>query len=331
MQARMAPEGGRAIVALNGDIGRWGFSPQAWDDIEAWCQENGVERVTLRINSPGGNLADAMSIIDRMQASGLQLEAEVFGLAASAATLVAMACSKVRMSKHSQFMVHHPFGVIAGTLEDMETGLEVFKTYRAQAFAMYAEKTGKTAEQVMEDHAHDVWYSAEQAVAYGFVDEIIGAADDDAEEPDDDGAADPEEDENQTSEMYATRGLLGSAALGRMAAWLGIGMSPKKQEASKLAALEMQVESLRADVTALKAERDGAVATAAAAESEALAMEERIRERVAAAIAEERAKMAVNPAELPEPAAALKGEAAGLVGLSVPQLLQRAAEERGKH
>lgn len=330
MQARMAPEGGRAIVALNGDIGRWGFSPQAWDDIEAWCQENGVERVTLRINSPGGNLADAMSIIDRMQASGLQLEAEVFGLAASAATLVAMACSKVRMSKHSQWMVHHPFGVIAGTLEDMETGLEMFKTYRAQAFAMYAEKTGKAAEVVMEDHAHDVWYSAEQAVAYGFVDEIIGAADEDAEEPDEDGAENPEEDENQTSEMYATRGLLGSAALGRMVAWLGIGMSPKKQEASKLEQLEMQVKSLRADVTALRAERDGAVATAAAAEGEALAMEERIRERVAVAIAEERARMAVNPAELPAPAAALKGEAAGLVGLSVPQLLRRAAEERGK-
>ena len=330
MSARMAPEGGRAIMALNGEIGRWGFSSEAWDEVETWCQENAVSRLTLRINSPGGSLADAMSIIDRMTASGLELEAEVFGLCASAATLVALACKSVRMSRHSQWMVHHPFGVIAGNLEDLEAGLEVFRTMREQAFAMYAEKTGKDAEVIMSDHAHDVWYSAEQAVAYGFVDSIIGAADDPAAADEEE---EPEEEEKTASpeeaaEMYATRGLLGSAALGRLAAWCGIRPSARRQEESRLAALQRRVDALSADVVALKAERDGAAATAAKAEAEAQAMEERIRERVAAAIAKERTRMAVNPAELPAPEVAAQVES--LQGLTVNQLLRRANEERLK-
>lgn len=325
MTARMAPEGGRAIVSLNGDIGRWGFSPEAWDGIESWCQENSVARVTMRINSPGGNLADAMSIIDRMQASGLELEAEVFGLCASAATLVALACKRVRMSWHSHFMVHHPFGIIAGTLEDMETGLEVFKTYRAQAFAMYAEKTGKPAEQIMEEHAHDVWYSAEQAVAYGFVDEIIGAAAEE-DEPEEE---EPVEDETSATAMYANRGLLGSAALAKLMSWCGIRPSARKQEDDRVAALQARVDSLQADMVALKAERDGAAATAAAAEAEAQLCEERIRERVAAAVAEDRARMAVTPATLPAPELAREG-CASLAGLSTNDLLARAAAERGR-
>ena len=329
MSARMAPEGGRAIMALNGEIGRWGFSSEAWDEVETWCQENAVSRLTLRINSPGGSLADAMSIIDRMTASGLELEAEVFGLCASAATLVALACKSVRMSRHSQWMVHHPFGVIAGNLEDLEAGLEVFRTMREQAFAMYAAKTGKDAGTIMAEHAHDVWYSAEQAVAYGFVDSIIGAEEDpaaaDEEEPEEEEkTASPEE----TAEMYATRGLLGSAALGRLAAWCGIRPSAKKQEQSRIDALTAQVAALQQDVTTLKAERDGAAATAAKAETEAQAMEERIRERVAAAIAEERTRMAVNPAELPAPEVAAQVES--LQGLTVEQLLRRANEERLK-
>ncbi len=327
MTARMAPEGGRAIVSLNGDIGRWGFSPEAWDEIETWCQENGVSKVTMRINSPGGNLADAMSIIDRMQASGLELEAEVFGLAASAATLVAMACKRVRMSRHSQFMVHHPFGIIAGTLENMETGLEVFKTYRAQAFAMYAEKTGKPAEQIMEDHVNDVWYSAEQAVSYGFVDEIIGAAAE-GDEPEEE-EPEPVENEDATAEMYAGRGLLGSAALAKLMTWCGIRPTARKQERDRIAALQARVDSLQADLVALKAERDGAAATAAAAEAEAQMCEERIRERVAAAVAEDRARMAVNPATLPAPERAREG-VASLAGLSTNDLLARAAAEQGR-
>ena len=231
----MAPEGGRAIVSLAGEIGRWGFSPESWAAVETWCQENAADRVTLRINSPGGSLPDAMAIIDLMRASKLELEAEIFGLCASAATLVALACKRLRMSAHSQFMVHHPYGFIAGSLEDMEAGLDIFRQMRQQAFDLYAERTGKDAETIMADHDHDVWYTAQQALEYGFIDEIIGAADD-ADKPEEN-TPEPAADTPEPAEMYAQRGLLNSAAVAKILSWCGLRTPAKKAEDNRIAAL----------------------------------------------------------------------------------------------
>lgn len=326
MQARMAPEGGRAIVSLAGEIGRWGFSPESWAEVETWCQENAADRVTLRINSPGGSLPDAMAIIDMMRASKLELEAEIFGLCASAATLVALACKRVRMSAHSQFMVHHPYGFLAGSLEDMEAGLEIFRQMRQQAFALYAAKTGKDAETIMADHDHDVWYTAQQALDYGFIDEIIGAADD-ADKPEEN-TPEPAADQPEPAEMYSQRGLLNSAAVARVLSWCGLRTPAQRAEENRLAALSQQVETLRAEMTALRAERDGAAENARRAEEEAQAMETRIAERVAKAIAADRASLAVNPADLPAPLASLSSKNSALAGKSVNELLEIARAER---
>lgn len=326
MQARMAPEGGRAIVSLAGEIGRWGFSPESWAAVETWCQDNAATRITLRINSPGGSLPDAMAIVDLMRASKIELEAEIFGLCASAATLVALACKRVRMSPHSQFMVHQPYGVIAGSLADMEAGLDIFKQLRQQAFDMYAAKTGKPADAIMADHEHDVWYTAQQAVDYGFVDEIIGAADD-ADQPEDN-TPEPADDTPEPAEMYAQRGLLNSAAVAKILSWCGMRTPAKKAEDNRIAELSKQIGDLKAEMTALKAERDGAAENARRAEEEAQAMEARIAERVAKAIAADRASLAVNPSELPPPQPSLTSKNSALAGKSVDELLQIARAER---
>lgn len=326
MQARMAPEGGRAIVSLAGEIGRWGFSPESWAAVETWCQDNAATRITLRINSPGGALPDAMAIYDLVRASPIEVEAEIYGLCASAATLVALACPRVRISPHSQFMVHHPYGVIAGELEDLEAGLDSFKQLRQQAFDVYAVKTGKPAETIMADHEHGVWYTAQQAVDYGFVDEIIGAADD-ADQPEDN-TPEPADDTPKPAEMYAQRGLLNSAAVAKVLSWCGMRTPAKKAEDNRIAELSQQIVDLRNEMTALKAERDGAAENARRAEEEAQAMEARIAERVAKAIAADRASLAVNPDELPTPQLSLASKTSALAGKSLDEMLQIARDER---
>lgn len=335
MQARMAPEGGRAIVSLSGEIGCWGFSAESWDAVETWCQENAVDKMTLRINSPGGHLLDAFAIIDKISASEMEIEAEIFGLCASAATIIALSCKKVRMSAHSQFMVHHPFGVISGTLEEMQQGLERFATMRDQAFKLYAAKTGKDAETILADHATGVWYTAEQALEYGFIDEIIGADSDSPDEPEE-----PKESENEpggddvidrVSAMYSRRGLLDSAAVAAVANFFGMRTPAQKAEDNRLAALTEKVASLESEMSALRAERDGAQAAAAMAEAEAAEMEKRIADRVAAAIARDRAALAVNPTDLPAPADCLKAKNQELAGLTTAQLISRAAAEVATH
>jgi hypothetical protein len=267
-----------------------------------------------------------MAIIDMMRASKLELEAEIFGLCASAATLVALACKRVRMSAHSQFMVHHPYGFLAGSLEDMEAGLEIFRQMRQQAFDLYATRTGKDAETIMADHDHDVWYTAQQALDYGFIDEIIGAADD-ADKPEEN-TPEPAADQPEPAEMYAQRGLLNSAAVAKILSWCGLRTPAQRAEENRLAALSQQVETLRAEMNALRAERDGAAENARRAEEEAQAMEARITERVAKAIAADRASLAVNPADLPAPQTSLASKNSALSGKSVNELLEIARAER---
>lgn len=334
MQARMAPEGGRAIVALSGEIGCWGFSAESWDAVESWCQENAVDKMTLRINSPGGHLLDAFAIIDKISASSMEIEAEIFGLCASAATIIALSCKKVRMSAHSQFMVHHPFGVISGTLEEMQQGLDRFATMRDQAFKMYAAKTGKDAETILSDHATGIWYTAEQALEYGFIDEIIGAdTDTDSTDEPEEPKTEPGGDDviDRVSDMYSRRGLLDSAAVAAVANFFGMRTPAQKAEDNRLAALTEKVATLESEMSALRAERDGAQAAAAMAEAEAAEMEKRIADRVAAAIARDRAALAINPDSLPAPADCLKAKNEELAGLTTAQLISRAAAEAAAH
>lgn len=329
MMARMAPDGGTAILTLTGTVGHWGFSSEYWDEMEAYCQEQKASKLVLRINSPGGYLLDGMAIVDKIKASGLEVEAEVFGMCGSAATLVALACGRVRMSRNSRWMVHHPTGVLAGELEDLENGLADFKAMRLQAFEMYAAKTGKSVEELMEAHAHGVFYTAEQARAYGWVDEIIGEEDGEEtpepapEEPAADDSADDGEEEG--AEFSAARGNIGAAAFARLASVFGF--RPRRKvvsEESRLARMQASIDELKAQMTALRAERDGAAAVAARAEAEAAAVEAHVQERVAKAVAAARAEMGVPAGGLPAPVDPNAAPCVNLSAMSREQLLELA-------
>lgn len=329
MMARMAPDGGTAILTLTGTVGHWGFSSEYWDEMEAYCQEQKASKLVLRINSPGGYLLDGMAIVDKIKASGLEVEAEVFGMCGSAATLVALACGRVRMSRNSRWMVHHPTGVLAGELEDLENGLADFKAMRLQAFEMYAAKTGKSVEELMEAHAHGVFYTAEQARAYGWVDEIIGEEDGEEtpepapEEPAADDSADDGEEEG--AELSAARGNIGAAAFARLASVFGFRPRRKvASEESRLARMQASIDELKAEMTALRAERDGAAAVAAKAEAEAAAVEAHVQERVAKAVAAARAEMGVPAGELPAPVDPNAAPCVNLSAMSREELLELA-------
>lgn len=329
MQARMAPDGVTAILTLSGTVGLWGFSSERWDAMEAYCQEQKAQKLVLRINSPGGYLLDGMAIVDKIKASGLPVEAEIFGMCASAATLVALACGKVRMSRNSRWMVHHPTGVLFGELEDLENGLADFKAMRQQAFEMYAEKTGKPVEELMQAHAHGVYYTAEQAKAYGWIDEIIGAADEPEDKPEEpeETEEDTEEETEDDTEMLAGRGHVGATALARLARVFGFTPRRKAEsEETRLAKMQASLDELKAQMADLRAERDGAAAAAAKAEAEAQAVEALVQDRVAKAVAAAKAEMGVPAGGLPAPenpnAAPARRD---LSGMSTQDLLALAA------
>lgn len=136
-------------------------------------KEQGCKSLVLRINSPGGDVFEALAMYDLLRTCGLSVRAEVFGVAASAATLVAIAADDVRIAPAATWMVHEPYCNFGGTLEDVKAGVQQFERTRARIYDIYSQVTGKPVEILQQEHAHEKWYTPEEAVAYGWAHGVL--------------------------------------------------------------------------------------------------------------------------------------------------------------
>ena len=194
--------GAVAVVDVTGVIG--------WDDAQ--CLEfadklkaaanQGASSITLRVNSPGGDVFSALSMYDAILSCKIPVRAEVHGLAASAASLLCMAADTVAMSESAKFMVHQPYAGVWGNPDEIMNYAAMLIKERERMFAIYGGKCGKSWEQVSNDHKASVYYSAAEAISYGFVDEVIhddesaGNGEDDEE----DNAGDEDDESTATAE-----------------------------------------------------------------------------------------------------------------------------------
>lgn len=133
--------------------------------------------ITLRIDSPGGELWAASTIRSILTTYPGHVTARVDGIAASAATLVALGANKVQMQDTATWMIHEPWIGIIGllTIDILEALTKELKQARDSSVEVYTARTGISTER-MKTMLHDeTWLSAQQAVAMGFADEVLGA------------------------------------------------------------------------------------------------------------------------------------------------------------
>lgn len=132
--------------------------------------------VTVRLNSPGGD-AWAASVIRSiiMEYSG-RVTVRIDGLCASAATIVATAGDVVKMQDSAFFMIHDPWTIAMGGVEDLKAAIDMLKTTKAGIVDTYISKTHMAADQLAKMMANETWMTAQQAKEYGFVDEVITAS-----------------------------------------------------------------------------------------------------------------------------------------------------------
>ena len=128
--------------------------------------------VTLTVNSPGGSLFDGLAIYTAMAASGKNITGKVLGLAASAASLLLMACNRIEMPKNTHLMIHKAGGGSYGNADDMRAMASVLDSLDASIAATYAARSGQTEDAIkaMLDQG-DTWLSAEEAVKLGLANE----------------------------------------------------------------------------------------------------------------------------------------------------------------
>lgn len=130
--------------------------------------------LTVRVNSPGGDVFAAHSIYNQLKTYSGHITMRIDGLAASAATIVTCAGDTVIMPRNALYMIHNPATFACGNAEDMRTAAEVLDTVRQTIVNVYQKRTGEqlTTDELVKMMDDETWLTAEDALAYGFVDQI---------------------------------------------------------------------------------------------------------------------------------------------------------------
>lgn len=150
------------------------MTAQEFDKLLKAVKEKGAQRLRLRINSPGGEVAQAVAMKTMLELSGMDLVIDIEGLCASAATFfTTIQGATVRIASGSEFMIHNPSCWCRGTAADFERQAGRLRQMEEEQHGWYAAKTGKSTEEIKMLMDATTWYTASEAVKQGFCDEII--------------------------------------------------------------------------------------------------------------------------------------------------------------
>lgn len=132
----------------------------------------GTETVRLRINSPGGSATDGAAIRSILRATakekGVKVVAEIHGLAASAATMIAMAGDEILMAPDALFMVHNPWTFAYGDSNALRSTAAVLEKHEDAYAKAYADRTGLPEADVRELMSEETWMDSDDAIGFGF-------------------------------------------------------------------------------------------------------------------------------------------------------------------
>lgn len=152
-----------------------------WFDIEATSPKsvskqladaNG-EEIEVEINSPGGSVIAGSEMYTALMEYKGNVTAKIVGIAASAASVVAMAGGKVLISPTAQIMIHNVSCIAAGDYREMEQTAEALKNYNVSISNAYQLKTGLDQDQLLDLMNKETYFNAQRAKELGFVDEIM--------------------------------------------------------------------------------------------------------------------------------------------------------------
>ena len=151
-----------------------------WLEIEAFCEnmlreaiKNEHEELEITINSPGGCVFSGSDIYTTLKNHKGNVTVHIAGLAASAASMIAMAGDTVKASPTAQLMMHNVSSKAQGDYRDMEHRAEMLKSANNSVANAYMLKSGKNREEILQLMDDETWMTAEKAKEYGFVDEIL--------------------------------------------------------------------------------------------------------------------------------------------------------------
>jgi ATP-dependent Clp endopeptidase proteolytic subunit ClpP len=151
-------------------FGGSGLSAKQFSDV---LSEVGNGPLLVEINSPGGNVWDGLSIYNQLRGRKAPVTTRVVGIAASIASIIALAGDRVEMADAALMMIHDPSGMASGTSEDMRKMADALDQHAEVLVGVYHKKTGRSAESIRAAMKAETWFTTAEALAFGLVDKPI--------------------------------------------------------------------------------------------------------------------------------------------------------------
>ena len=131
-----------------------------------------ASQIDLHINSPGGDVFDGIAIYNLIKQHPAKVTSYIDGLAASIASVIALAGDQIYMAENALFMIHNPYGMAFGEAADMRKMADLLDTVRGSIVKAYVSKTDKPDAEIFPLMDAETWMTADEAVEFGFVDEV---------------------------------------------------------------------------------------------------------------------------------------------------------------
>ena len=157
-----------AEISIYDEIGAYGVSAKGFLADLGKLPDNAP--LTLRLNSPGGSVFDAVAIYNALKRHAGTITVSIDGIAASAASYIAMAGDEIIMPENAFLMIHDPSGMVMGTAADMRSMAEALDKIGGSLLRGYAAKSGKAEDEIAALMAKETWLDAAEALDMGFAD-----------------------------------------------------------------------------------------------------------------------------------------------------------------
>ena len=169
--AMRALAGGTLEIMMYDEIGAWGITAKQF--VLDLLAAGDVSQINVRIHSPGGDVFEGMAIYNALKGHPAYVSVYIDGLAASMASVVAMAGDRVYIPANAMMMIHKPWGVQGGDAEAMRQYAALLDKVESNLVQAYVAKTGKTPEEIHALLSAETWMEGGEAVAAGFADVLI--------------------------------------------------------------------------------------------------------------------------------------------------------------
>jgi ATP-dependent protease ClpP protease subunit len=161
-----------AELFLYDEIGGWGTLAE---DFIAELDAITTPKLRVRVSSPGGSVFEGVAVANALRAHAAEVTVQVDGIAASIASVIAMAADRVVMQPQAMLMLHEASGLCMGNAQDMQDMAALLDKISGNIADAYSEKAGGTRDEWRQVMVKETWYTAEEAVDAGLADELLPA------------------------------------------------------------------------------------------------------------------------------------------------------------